>query len=46
MRDRYQRMELFIVPVVQWIACLTIGAALFLDWCWKRITNQGKYNET
>jgi len=38
MRHRYQRMELFIVPVLQWIACLVIGLVLFLDWCWKRVT--------
>ena len=37
MRDRYQRMELFIVPVLQWLACLAIGAVLALDACWRRL---------
>lgn len=36
-RDRYQRMDLFIVPVLQWLACLAIGWALFVESCWKRI---------
>jgi hypothetical protein len=36
MRDRYQRMELFIVPVLQWLACLVIGLTLLLDACWRR----------
>jgi hypothetical protein len=34
-RDRYQRMELFIVPVLQWLACLMIGLALLVDACWR-----------
>jgi hypothetical protein len=33
MRDRYQRMELFIVPVLQWIACLVIGLTLLVGRC-------------
>jgi uncharacterized membrane protein YozB (DUF420 family) len=36
MRDRYQRMELFIVPVLQWLACLVIGLTLLVDACWRR----------
>jgi hypothetical protein len=31
MRDRYQRMEVFIVPALQWLACLVIGLALLVD---------------
>jgi hypothetical protein len=37
MRDRYQRMELFIVPVLQWLACLVIGGVLAMDACWRRL---------
>ncbi|MDA1051421.1 MAG: hypothetical protein O3C40_13195 [Planctomycetota bacterium] len=46
MRDRYQRMELFIVPVLQWIACLLIGAALFADACWERVRGPGGRDKT
>lgn len=46
MRHRFQRMELFIVPVLQWIACLMFGGALFLDWCWKRVTRRGENGRT
>jgi hypothetical protein len=37
MRHRYQRMELFIVPVVQWLGCLVVGGVLALDACWRRL---------
>jgi hypothetical protein len=37
MRHRYQRMELFIVPVLQWLACLVVGAVLLVDSCWRRL---------
>lgn len=35
MRHRYQRMELFIVPALQWLACLVIGVVLGID-AWRR----------
>jgi hypothetical protein len=41
MRDRYQRMELFIVPVLQWLACLVIGLTLLVDACRRRIQRSG-----
>jgi cytochrome c biogenesis factor len=41
MRHRYQRMELFIVPVLQWLACLAIGSALLVDGCWRRFQRRG-----
>ena len=31
MRERYQRTALFVVPALQWIACLVIGLVLFVD---------------
>jgi hypothetical protein len=37
MRDRYQRMELFIVPVLQWLACAVIGLVLAIDACRRRL---------
>lgn len=37
MRHRYQRMELFIVPALQWLACLVIGVVLAIDACRRRI---------
>jgi hypothetical protein len=33
MRHRYQRMELFIVPVLQWLAGLVTGTVLAIDAC-------------
>jgi hypothetical protein len=41
LRDRYQRMALFIVPVLQWVACLAIGSALSVDVCWKWLQSGG-----
>lgn len=41
MRDRYQRMELFIVPALQWLACLLIGLTLLVDPCWGRFQRRG-----
>jgi hypothetical protein len=35
MRRRYQRMELFIVPALQWLACLVIGIVLAID-AWRK----------
>lgn len=35
MRHRYQRMELFIVPALQWLPCLVIGVVLAID-AWRR----------
>jgi hypothetical protein len=35
LRHRYQRMELFIVPALQWLACLLIGIVLAID-AWRR----------
>lgn len=35
MRHRHQRMELFIVPALQWLACLVIGVVLAID-AWRR----------
>jgi hypothetical protein len=35
MRHRYQRMELFIVPALQWLACVAIGVVLAID-AWRR----------
>jgi hypothetical protein len=35
MRHRYQRVELFIVPFLQWLACLVIGVVLAVD-AWRR----------
>ena len=36
MRHRYQKMELFIVPALQWLACLVIGAALVIG-AWRKL---------
>jgi hypothetical protein len=40
MRDRYQRLELFIVLVLQWLACVVIGIVLALDAGRRRLHGQ------
>jgi hypothetical protein len=39
MRDRYQRMGLFLVPALQWIACLIIGTTLCISAWWRRVSS-------
>lgn len=45
MRHRYQRMELFIVPALQWLACLVMGLVLGVDAGKRRLSRSDPVKE-